>query len=211
MKYLLIFSLAISTFSHSQELKEFNTVRLKTGESLMLTYGCWSLANLGVSSYGWATTDYEAKYFHQMNVAWSVVNLGIAVPYFIRAVTEDPASLSFSETWKKQNKTEKIFIFNAAFDLTYVSAGLIMKASADPLSKHHDRLQGYGNSFILQGGFIFLLDLTAAIIHTKHRQNKLDSFWNQIEMSSNGLGLTYTFPNKHSKNNLTPLFFENEL
>ena len=197
MKYLLIFIFTVSTLAHSQKLREFNTVRLKTAETLMLTYGSWSLANLGLSSYGWATTDYEAKYFHQMNVAWSVVNLAIAVPCYIRAVTEDPGSLSFEQTWKKQNKTEKGFIFNTAFDLIYVSAGFIMKAGANPLNKHYHRLQGYGNSFILQGGFIFLLDLTAAIIHTKHRQNKLDSFWNQIDMSNNGLGLKYTFPDKN--------------
>ena len=163
----------------------------------MLTYGSWSLANLAVSSYGWATTDYEAKYFHQMNFAWSVVNLAIAIPSYFRARTTDPGAFSFSETWKAQNKTEKSFIFNTAFDLTYISMGLIMRASADPTKAHFNRLNGYGNSFIMQGGFIFLLDLTASIIHTKHRQNKLDGFWDQIDMSDNGLGFKYTFSNKN--------------
>lgn len=200
MKYLFVFITCFSFSAQAQDIEEFNRVRLKAGEGLMLTYGIWSLANLGVSSYGWATTDYEAKYFHQMNVAWSIVNLGIAIPCYIRARTEDPGSLSFSQTWQRQSRTEKAFIFNTAFDLSYVSAGLIMKASADPNGNHYDRLQGYGNSFILQGGFIFLLDLTATFIHTQHRKNKLDSFWNKIDLSNNGLGFKYTFSDKYNSN-----------
>lgn len=197
--YVFVFLLSFSIDGKAQELKEFNTVRLKTAETLMFTYGSWSVANLALSSYGWATTDYEAKYFHQMNFAWSVVNLAIAIPSYIRARRTDPASFSFSQTWKAQNKTEKAFIFNTAFDLTYISIGAIMKTSADPASKHYDRLQGYGNSFIMQGSFIFLLDLTAAIIHTKHRQKKLDSFWDQIDMSDVGFGFKYTFSNNESR------------
>ena len=209
LKFLLIF-LFLGAFSlQAQKLTQFNTERLKTTENLMLVYGGWSIANLTTSSIGWATTNYEAKYFHQMNVAWSVINLAIAVPSYIRGRKTEPNTFSFAETWKTQNKTEKVFLFNTAFDLTYVAAGFIMKTSADPLSKNYDRFQGYGNSFILQGSFLFLFDLAATIIHTKHRQNKLDSFWGQIDISNNGLGLKYTFPILELENTLEDRFIEN--
>ena len=104
MKYLFVFFLCFATLSHSQELKEFNTVRLKTSETLMLTYGSWSLANLAVSSYGWATTDYEAKYFHQMNFAWSVVNLAIAIPSYFRARTTVQEHFRFQKHGKPRIK-----------------------------------------------------------------------------------------------------------
>ena len=191
--FLILFSLSFSCFG--QELKEFNEFRLNTDKKLMLTLGGWSLANIAVSSVGWATTENEAKYFHQMNTIWSGIDLALAIPGFIKARNTDPSSLTFAETWKAQNKAEKVFLFNSALDIAYITSGFYLRgiANNDPATYHQNR--GFGNGIILQGGFLFLFDLTAYAIHSSHRKNKLDGFLNNVKLSDTGMGFKYELDN----------------
>ncbi len=178
-------------FGKTQVLKEFNTSRLNLDEKLMIGLGTWSISNLAVSSYGWAATENEAKYFHQMNVMWSGVNLALAITGYLKAVRTNPQNISFSQTWKTQLKTEKIFLFNTALDVCYISAGFYLRQLALTNSFNYHRFRGFGNSLILQGGFLFLFDLTATILHTNHRNEKLNGFLDKIEPSENGIGLKF--------------------
>jgi hypothetical protein len=159
----------------------------------MIGLTSWSLANVAVSSYGWATTENEAMYFHQMNVMWSGVNLALAIPGYFKARKTDPRSFSFVQTWKEQIKTEKIFLFNTALDLVYMGSGLLLKQRAQLDDINYHRYRGFGNSLLLQGGFLFLFDLTATLLHTKHRNEKLNGFLDKVEMSDNGLGMKIRF------------------
>ena len=163
----------------------------------MLTLGGWSLANIAVSSIGWATTENEAKYFHQMNTIWSGIDLALAIPGFLKARKADPASFSFAQTWKAQNKAEKVFLFNSALDIAYITSGFYLRgiADKDPLTYHQNR--GFGNGIILQGGFLFLFDLTAYAIHSSHRKNKLDGFLENVKLSDTGLGFKYELDNHY--------------
>lgn len=193
MNRLLLFLIWLPFFGRSQDLVEFNTGRLNLDKKLMTGLGAWSISNLAVSSYGWATTQNEAKYFHQMNVMWSGVNLALAIPGYLKAVRTNPQNISFSQTWKTQLKTEKIFLFNTALDLCYMSAGFYLKQRALTNSVNYHRFRGFGNSLILQGGFLFLFDLTATLLHTNHRNEKLNGFLDKIEPSENGIGLKFGF------------------
>lgn len=178
-------------FSWSQSLTEFNSERLKLDQNLMIGLTSWSLSNVAVSSYGWATTENDVKYFHQMNVMWSGVNLALAIPGYFKARKADPTSFSFAQTWKEQLKTEKIFLFNTALDLVYMGSGLLLRQRAQLDDVNYYRFRGFGNSLLLQGGFLFLFDLTATLLHTKHRNDKLNGFLEKVEMSDNGLGLKF--------------------
>ncbi len=193
MKFLLGFLLVLPTLSFSQRLKEFNLEKITIDKKLMVGLGAWSVANIGVGTYGWATTENEAKYFHQMNVLWGGVNLALALPGYLNARKADPSTYSFAETWRLQSRTEKIFLFNTALDLFYVTGGFYLKQRALTDVENYHRYRGWGNSLVMQGGFLFLFDMAAVIVHNRHRKNKLDGFLENIELSNSGIGLTYKF------------------
>jgi hypothetical protein len=182
------------SFQGSAQLEVFNQERLQLDKGLMLTLGSWGAANLSVGGIGWATAPKgEAHYFHQMNFFWNTVNLGLAIPGFLKARKED-TNLTFAQTLRAQNKTETIFLINSGLDIGYISAGLLLRSEARFNSERRDQWMGYGNSLIMQGGFLFLFDLTAYILHKRHFKNNLDGKLDQIELSQNGIGLRWNIP-----------------
>lgn len=190
MRIILLFIL-LPTFSMAQDLTTYNTDRVKLDKRLMLTLGSWSAVNIGVSSVGWATTNNEAKYFHQMNVMWSGVNLALAIPGYFKARKTNPSNYNFAQTYHEQTKTEKFFLFNTGLDLAYITAGFYLKQRALTDLTNYHRFRGYGNSLIMQGGFLFLFDLTAVILHNRHRKQKLSPFLNRLSFNQNGPGFVY--------------------
>jgi hypothetical protein len=201
MKTILFLFVLLSHVAYSQPLLEFNTKRLKTDERLMLTLGTWSVVNFVGSGIGWATAEKgEAQAFHQMNVLWNTVNLGLALPGYLKAKKANP-SLSLAETIKEQHRNEKIFLFNAGLDLMYISAGIILRSEAKSNLERRDQFNGFGASLLVQGGFLFLFDLTAHAIHNHHRKEKLTPMLDRLSMSSTGIGLRWELdvPNKVGK------------
>jgi hypothetical protein len=197
LNYLLVLLLLNFTvglaYGQEKEWDTFNGERYKRDKHLMLTLGSWSIANAGVSAYGWATTDNEAKYFHQMNVMWSGINLALAFPGYLKANKPGTDGLSRASIIQEQYKTEKIFLFNTGLDVGYVATGFWLKQRALNDPENYQRFRGWGNAVILQGGFLFLFDLSAYLIHANHRKNKLNPLLNQLDLSDNGLGLKWTF------------------
>ena len=155
----------------------------------MLGLGSWAGLNLVGSGVGWATApNEEMKYFHQMNVMWNVVNLGLAIPGYIKAKRGD-AGLGLFETVEKQRKTETIFLINAGVDIGYMSAGLILRSESKFNSDKTDLFKGYGNSLLLQGGFLFVFDWVAYALHRKSAKKGLNPLLEKIELSDSGIGL----------------------
>ena len=151
MKILLIFIFIASQYVFAQIPTDFNKQRIDIDKKLMLTLGTWSTANIIASSIGWATAgNGEAKYFHQMNVAWSAINLGLALPGYFKAKNSN-AQISLGNTFRKQS---------------------------------------FGNGLLLQGGFLFLFDLSAYIIH-RHHATLLNPMLDRLTMSSSGIGLNW--------------------
>lgn len=151
------------------------------------------MINLVGSGIAWATADdAQSKSFHQMNATWNLVNLGLAIPGYIKA-KKSSHQLSFAETMKVQQRTEKIFLFNTALDLTYMSAGLIFRSEANSNLEKQNQFRGFGNSLLLQGGFLFLFDLTAYIVHHQHQKRMLHPIFDRLEPSTSGLGLRWRF------------------
>ena len=200
--YLLLFF--IPYFSFAQSLQEFNGNREDINKKLMIGLGSWATANFIASGIGWATTvpNGEARYFHQMNVMWNTVNIGLAIPGYIKAKNSS-STLTFAETVRKQHQTEKIFLINTGLDVGYMASGLILRSAAKSNLEKQNQFNGYGNSLLMQGGFLFLFDLTAYAIHNRHSKKSLDNLLNSIEMSSNGIGLKWHLePKMFSKNQL---------
>ena len=162
----------------------------------MLTLTTWSSANIIASSIGWASAgNGEAKYFHQMNVLWNTVNIGLAIPGYLKAKKAN-STLNFSETIREQHKTEKIFLINTVLDVGYMASGLLFRSAAKTNSTNQEQFNGYGNSLLVQGGFLFLFDLTAYIIHKRHSKESLKKLHNSVEMSTNGIGFKWNIEPK---------------
>ena len=165
----IIFTFLFATFAvQAQDLPSFNQARLKTDQRLMLSLGTWAGANITAGSIGWATAQQpELKAFHQLNVMWNAVNLGLAIPGYLRA-RNTKAVQTLSQTLSEQQKTERIFLFNTGLDVAYITAGFLLRSMALNNQAKTDQLNGFGKGLILQGSFLFAFDLTAFAIHHRH-------------------------------------------
>ena len=188
MRALLITTLLLSTMSYGQ-LTDFNAQRYKIDQDLMLTLGSWATINIVGSGVGWATaSNDEMKYFHQMNTLWNTVNLGLAIPGYLKAKRKR-TDLDFYTTADEQRKTETVFLINAGLDIGYVSAGLLLRNMATSNAAYKDQFTGYGNSLLIQGGFLLFFDWIAYGIHRKHSVKELSPLLKRIDLSASGIGL----------------------
>jgi hypothetical protein len=196
MKSLLFYLVLVPFISLAQPLVKFNEERLQTDQNLMLGLGSWAVTNSIVSGIGWATVPKgEAHYFHQMNVMWNTVNLALAIPGYLKAKKAN-SGLTFSETIKAQHTTEKIFLINTGLDVGYMTGGFLLRSAAKTNSTKQDQFNGYGNSLLMQGGFLFVFDLTAYMIHKRHAKRSLDKLLNSVEVSTTGLSLQWGLESK---------------
>jgi hypothetical protein len=190
MKIILISIFISSHYVFAQIPTDFNKQRNKIDKKLMLTLTTWSSANIIASSIGWATAgNGEAKYFHQMNVTWSAINIGLALPGYFKARNSN-AQISLGNTLRKQSETEQAFLFNTGLDIAYVTAGFLLKSEGKHNIPKQAQFNGFGNGLLLQGGFLFLFDLSAYIIH-RHHAALLNPTLDRLTMSSSGIGLKW--------------------
>ena len=170
--------LVIAAFSlvYSQEIGagDFYTTSTKINTTGMYVLGGWAVANIAGGAVGWANSTGSAKYFHQMNLFWNTVNLGIAGFALYNNLTDDISLLSSDEMLLKHTKTENLYLINAGLDVVYIGTGFLLKhLSVSNLNKQ-DLLKGYGNSIILQGGFLMIFDLIMWGIQRNHRLDFLN-------------------------------------
>ena len=188
VRLLMIISL-FNSFLSSSQLENFNTRKLQTDQRLMIGLGSWASINIIGSGIGWATApNDEMKNFHQMNVMWNAVNLGLAIPGYIKA-RKGSTALSFAETIEEQRKTETIFLINGGLDLAYISGGLILLSESKSNPSKASLFKGYGNSLLIQGGFLLVFDWVAYSIHRSRAKKKLSPLMQKIVLSDSGIGV----------------------
>jgi hypothetical protein len=95
--------------------------------------------------------------------------------------------LDLNKTLQWQSNTESTYIANAALDLLYSSVGLYLTERAKNDFKQHEKFKGWGNSLILQGGFLFLFDTSMYVIHKKNGK-KLYKMMDKVSIGTSGLG-----------------------
>jgi len=178
-----------------QELDQFNRERININKTGMAILTGWSLANIAGGGIGYFTAEEgEAKYFHQMNGLWGIINAAFGGAGLLQAMS-DKKSYDFEKTVKQQNGIEKTFLFNSALDLVYVTAGfyLIENGKVEPDKKA--KYTGWGNSIILQGGFLCLFDVMMFVHHNRHGNKKLTPIIQRatFTMNSDGIGIKYRF------------------
>jgi len=165
--FSLVFAQETETIDFHRKSNQINTAG-------MYVLGGWAIANIAGGAVGWANSTGSAKYFHQMNLFWNTVNLGIAGFALYNNLTDDISMLTSDEMLLKHTKTENLYLINAGLDVVYIGTGFLLKhLSVSNLNKH-DLLKGYGNSIILQGGFLMIFDLIMWGILRNHRLDFLN-------------------------------------
>ena len=185
--FLSCFTLSANAQSDSL-LKDFHLERMNINESAMLVLGGWAAANILVGTYGNFKASGEAKYFHQFNAMWNVVNLGIAAFGYFNAVNSDPASMTNLEILNDYNSLQSFLLLNAGLDAAYIMTGFYLKEKAKN-SSSAERLKGYGNSLLLQGGFLLLFDVTLYFIHQNNANINLFPHLESLLAGGFGVGI----------------------
>ncbi len=167
--FILLF-LGFANFLLAQDLTllDFNTERLKINQMAMTVLGGWAIGNLASGALLTGQKTGKAKYFHQMNIGWGAINLGIAGFAYYGAVKTDPSSFDLLSSFKEQEKITRILLFNAGLDIGYIMGGAYLRERAKTTTNNPDRLAGFGESIMLQGAFLLVFDLAVFWVHHQH-------------------------------------------
>ena len=180
--------LSAVSFGQQTALQTFNAQRNTIDKNAFKILGAYSAANVVYGSIASAQTTGSNKYFHQMNAFWNGVTLGIATIGYLTRKPEGDISLNAS--LQKQHSTEKLFLLNAGLDLAYIAGGAYIYERGKTATRKPERLKGYGQSVMLQGGVLLVFDAVLYAIHNRHGR-KLNSltYGLQLSATSNGVGL----------------------
>jgi len=179
-------------YSQVNEQDSIARERIQLVQNNMYVLGAWAGANIIQGTISASNTNGSEHFLHQMNAYWNTVNLAIAGVGLlgIRKQLKQPHSLN--SNLRAQHKIEKILLFNTGLDLAYIATGFYLKERGTRLN--NDRNKGYGNSLLLQGGFLLIFDL---IQYGQHRRNTkwLEERQSKLELGlgGNGLALHYQF------------------
>ena len=191
---VFVFSLLCATMLWSQPdfWSEFNIDRIHKQQTAMKILGTWAAGNIIIGSIMVGKTNGATKGFHQMNIGWNAVNLAIAGFGWYATSSIDPNTFDAYTSLQENYKLQKILLFNAGLDVGYMAGGAYLIERSKNTNKHPERLKGWGQSLLLQGGFLFAFDLTAYIILAQDN-DKLKPIINQLSFTPNGVGLLLNF------------------
>ncbi|MBS0010575.1 MAG: hypothetical protein KFF49_04155 [Bacteroidales bacterium] len=165
---LLLLSLSASA---QESFPDFYTHNIKINNTGMYVLGSWAVLNMATGAYGWSKYSGDRMYFYQMNLFWNVVNASIAGFALYSNYTSDISSFSEQELMDKMLKIENILLINAGLDIGYMGSGLLLRHLSGKSANRSDLLKGYGNSLILQGGFLLVFDLVLYGVLRADRMN----------------------------------------
>ncbi len=199
MRSFILFFLFIVGFaplSAQTPLRDWHHNHQQHTRRAMWVLGGWAAANIAVGAIGMSRSKGENRAFHQMNLGWGAINLGLAASGIWTASQADPAALDAWTAYEALQRTQKLFLFNAGLDVGYVMAGVWMQERAKTAATNAERWRGFGKSIIIQGAFLFAFDLGAYLYH-----QPLDGQFQQmaplpglsIGTTGDGVGLRLTF------------------
>ena len=190
---ICLVAVSLSAFSQKTELIGFEKKRIGYTKSAMTGLGIWSVTNIVGSGIATNTRNNETRYFHQMNVMWGSINLALAGLGYWGAIREKVDNPTLEAVLKHQNRIEKTDLINAGLDVIYYCGGLLMVKTSEN-QKNPDKFRGYGNSIMLQGGFLFIYDAVLYWVHHKHGK-QLKGMGEKLTFNAGpgAVSLTYNF------------------
>ena len=177
---------ATSLFAQQTALNKFNKERESISKKGLTALSSYAAANIIYGSIAASKVHGSNKYFHEMNAIWNGITLGIVGIGYLTAKKE--GILSYNESLKKQHNIEKLFLFNAGLDVAYIAGGAYLKERSKTTTKNPLRLQGYGESVMLQGGVLLLFDGIMYAIHNRHGKN-LNRLGEKVQIATNANGI----------------------
>lgn len=176
----------------AQSLRDFNEDRIAINRTALSVLGVWAVGNMVVGGIQSTRLDGRAGYFHQMNFFWNTVNLALAGSGLWQAVHSDPATFDLAKTLTEQHTIEKLLLLNTGLDIAYISTGFYLRERSLREGNHADRLAGYGDALLLQGGFLLLFDVCFYAAHALHAP-LLQGFIGTLHTIPGGLALVVKF------------------
>ncbi len=180
-------------FAQSDNVLKFNEVRLQKQRIGMLILGSWAVGNIATGAILAGQRSGEDKYFHQMNIGWNAVNLGLATFGYLNAMNADPASYDMAATIQQQYNIEKILLLNTGLDVGYMLGGLYLMERSKNNNKNPERLKGFGKSIVLQGAFLFTFDLIFYFTHAQTRSIEWQQLLSNVYFDGNQVGFVLQF------------------
>lgn len=184
---MVLFLQAVASYGQDV-LYKTNVGRNRITRTGMKVLGAWGVANTATGLIASGTASGQARYFHQMNAGWGIINTGLAVAGFLGAKKEDVNAYGLVKTIKNQHNIEKVLLLNAGLDVGYIAAGAWLNERG--ITKNSVRLQGYGKSVMMQGVFLLIFDGVMYAVHHKNGK-KLDAVLQQVKLGAteNGIGM----------------------
>lgn len=187
---VLFISVSVPAQQNFQDSIAMERSRLQTNNMWVL--GAWAGANIIQGSISAGNATGSDHYFQQMNAYWNTVNLAVAGLGLLAAKKQMAGKRTLAGNLKEQHQLEKLLLLNTGLDAAYIMTGLYLKDRGIRLNRNQP--QGYGNSLLVQGGFLLIFDI---IQYAEHRRNgkaleKNLANW-QIGTTANGIGLAYRF------------------
>lgn len=194
MQHLLIcsFILCLPFFSIAQtdELRQFNERKDQIGKRSMYALGGWAVGNFAVSGALLGSTTGADRHFHEMNIYWNVVNVGLATVGLLGS-RKGNADRNLLKTINAQHSTEKIYLLNAGLDVGYIMGGLYLTELANRFPDRKDQFTGWGYSIAFQGGFLLVLDAVMYFIYKGHRNKNLNPILENVDVGLTGFRVRF--------------------
>lgn len=155
------------------------------------TLAGWSLTNLAVSGIAIGQAEGSARYFHEMNLYWNAVNVGIAGAGLLSLRKKSP-SPTLSSTVKQHYTLQKTLLFNSGLDVAYITSGLWLldKSKTETTITRQNRFRGFGQAVVVQGGFLLIFDVTNYLLHRSDNA-RLHQLLDRVSLNGNGVTLQF--------------------
>jgi hypothetical protein len=193
--WLVIIGMCSLNLSYGQaNLLDFNKERIKLSQQSMYVLGGWSIGNMALSGVMMTQTEGSTYHFHQMNLAWNGVNLAIAGLGYLGTRREKISDFDLNKTIKAQYQIQKVLLFNSGLDVAYMVGGAYLLERAKNDIENEARWTGFGQSLILQGGFLLVFDLIQYGVHARRNKDLKNLLGNaSVSIGLNGVGIRYSF------------------
>lgn len=183
---------SLGLMAQADNIVEFHQVSLQTRQKAMIVLGSWAAGNMLLGASLMPSRQGSDKHFHQMNIMWNAVNLGIAALGYWQASKATPEGWDSYEVVKDHFNMQKVLLFNAGLDVGYMATGLYLTERAKRGGEQSDKLRGWGQSIMIQGGFLFVFDIVTTIVMSRQNPD-IQSLMGALRFNGQEIGLSFVF------------------
>jgi len=172
-------------------LRDFSEQRIRHQKTVGYALGGYALANIAIGAIAAGQTTGDTKAFHQMNVYWNLVNLGIAGAAALNQRKQSGEGETLAQAVRRHGTMKQILLVNTGLDVAYVMGGLYLRQRGmtnerSGLTDKAAQQQGYGTSIMVQGGFLFAFDLVNYLLFKRRGDRQQDQL---LQATDSGIGL----------------------